>query len=109
MCCKPQLPFEKKASIAGKEQVAHAPGGPEAWCVDPVHCQIVSLLEFLQSKLSLGLRSNTLRTYVATFSDCHALIDGVSVGRHLLVARYNRGAKRLRPPTSVTVPRGICL
>ncbi len=80
----------------------------ESWCgthhADPVHCQIVSVLEFLQEKLSLGTCPNTLRTYVAAISACHALIDGVSVGKHPLVARFIRGAKRLRPPTRATVP-----
>ncbi len=41
---------------------------------------------------------------MATISACHVLIDGVSVGKHPLVARFIRGAKRLRPPTRATVP-----
>ncbi len=80
----------------------------ENWCrahhVDPVHCQVVSVLEFLQDKLSSGTCPGTLRVYVAAISACHVLIDGVSVGKHPLVARYIRGAKRLRPPTRATVP-----
>ncbi len=80
----------------------------ENWCmahhIDPVHCQIVSVLEFLQEKLSSGTCPGTLRVYVAAISACHVLIDGVSVGKHPLVARFIRGAKRLRPPTRATVP-----
>ncbi len=80
----------------------------ENWCmahhVDPVHCQVVSVLEFLEEKLSSGTCPGTLRVYVAAISACHVLIDGVSVGKHPLVARFIRGAKRLRPPTRVTVP-----
>ncbi len=72
--------------------------------VDPVHCQVVSVLEFLQEKLSSGTCPGTLRVYVAAISACHVLIDGVSVGKHPLVARFIRGAKRLRPPTRATVP-----
>ncbi len=72
----------------------------ENWCmahhVDPVHCQVVSVLEFLQEKLSSGTCPGTLRVYVAAISACHVLIDGVSVGKHPLVARFIRGAKRLR-------------
>ena len=71
---------------------------------DPAHCQIVSVLEFLQYKLSSGTGPSTLRTYVAAISACHGLIDGISVGKHPLVARFIRGAKRLRPPTRATVP-----
>ncbi len=75
----------------------------ENWCmahhVDPCHCQVVSVLEFLQEKLSSGTCPGTLRIYVAAISACHVLIDGVSVGKHPLVARFIRGAKRLsRPP-----------
>ncbi len=80
----------------------------ENWCrahhVDPVHCQVVSVLEFLQEKLSSGTCPGTLRVYVAAISACHVLIDGVSVGKHPLVARFIQGAKRLRPPTRATVP-----
>ena len=56
----------------------------ESWCmtkqVDPVHCQIVLVLEFLQEKLSSGLCPSTLRTYVTAISACHVLIDEVIVG-----------------------------
>ncbi len=80
----------------------------ENWCmahhVDPVHCQVVSVLEFLQDKLSSGTCPGTLRVYVAAISACHVLTDGVSVRKHPLVARFIRGAKRLRPPTRATVP-----
>ncbi len=80
----------------------------ENWCmahhVDPVHCQVLSMLEFLQEKLSSGTCPGTLRVYLAAISACHVLIDGVSVGKHPLVARFIRGAKRLRPPTRATVP-----
>ncbi|KAI2653825.1 putative V-type proton ATPase subunit H 2 [Labeo rohita] len=80
----------------------------ESWCVthdaDPVHCQVVSVLEFLQEKLSSGTSPGTLRVYVAAISACHTLIDGVSVGKHPLVVRFIRGARRLRLPTRATVP-----
>ncbi len=71
---------------------------------DPVNCQIVSVLEFLQEKLSSGTCPGTLRIYVAAISACHALIDGVSVGKHPLVTRFIRRAKRLRLLTRETVP-----
>ncbi|XDV19288.1 hypothetical protein PO909_024787 [Leuciscus waleckii] len=42
----------------------------ERWCVinnaDPVNCQIASVLEFLQEKLSTGTCPATLKVYVAT-------------------------------------------
>ncbi len=78
----------------------------EPSCLAPEGDQLrdVSVLEFLQEKLSSDTCPGTLRVYVAAISACHVLIDGVSVGKHPLVARFIRGAKRLRPPTRATVP-----
>jgi hypothetical protein len=80
----------------------------ERWCTahnaDPVNCQIASVLDFLQEKLSAGTCPSTLRVYVAVFSACHALVDGVSLGKHPLLARFIRGAKRLRPPVRTKIP-----
>jgi len=73
----------------------------ERWCraynADPVDCQIALVLNFLQEKLSAGICPTTLRIYVATLLTCHALVDGVPLGRHPLLARFIRVAKRLRP------------
>ncbi|KAI2649876.1 Transposon Ty3-G Gag-Pol polyprotein [Labeo rohita] len=56
----------------------------ERWCVkhnvDPVNCQIASVLDFMQEKLSTGTCPATLRGYVAALSACHALIDGAPPG-----------------------------
>ncbi len=41
---------------------------------------------------------------MAAISACHVLIDGVFVGKHLLVARFIRGVKRLRLLNRATVP-----
>ncbi len=74
----------------------------ENWCmahhVDPVHCQVVSVLEFLQEKLSSGTCPGTLRVYVAAISASPVLIDEVSVGKHPLVARFNQVSGWGRPP-----------
>ncbi len=66
----------------------------ENWC----------MAQFLQEKLSSGTCPGTLRVYVAAISACRVLIDGVSVGKHPLVARFIRGVKWLWPPTRATVP-----
>lgn len=85
----------------------------EKWCTmhhaDPVHCHIVSVLEFLQEKLSAG--TCTLRVFVAAITACHALIDGVSIGKHPLIACFIHGARHLRPPARVKVPslRGLSM
>ncbi|KAI2644567.1 Transposon Ty3-G Gag-Pol polyprotein [Labeo rohita] len=58
----------------------------DRWCVkhnvDLVNCQIASVLDFMQEKLSTGTCPATLRGYVAALSACHALIDGAPLGRH---------------------------
>ncbi|XDV29401.1 hypothetical protein PO909_032535 [Leuciscus waleckii] len=46
----------------------------------------------------------TLKVYVAALSACHALVDGVPLGRHPLLARFIRGARRLRPPVRTKIP-----
>lgn len=72
------------------------------WCAihhaNLVHCQIVSMLEFLQEKLSAGICPTTFRVFVAAIADCHALIGGVSVGIHPLIPHFIHGARLLRPP-----------
>ncbi len=53
------------------------------WCtqraLDPVHCPIGSVLEFLQSLFSEGVTPATLKVYVAAKSVGHVLIGDVSV------------------------------
>lgn len=47
---------------------------------------------------------STLKVFVAAISAFHITIDGRSVGKHNLVIRFLRGAKRLRPSRPPTVP-----
>ncbi len=79
----------------------------ESWCMthhaDQVHCHVVSVLEFLQEKLSPCTCPGTLRFYVGAISACHTLIDRVSVGEHPLVTRSICEAKQMRLPTIATV------
>lgn len=80
----------------------------ERWCTahhaDPVNCQIASVLNFLQEKCSAGTCTATLRVYMATLSACQALIDGVPLGKHPLLARFIRGAWQLRHPARTKIP-----
>ncbi|XP_053085457.1 uncharacterized protein LOC117596033 [Pangasianodon hypophthalmus] len=79
-----------------------------SWCgdrrLDPVHCPVGTVLEFLQARLSAGLTHSTLKVYVAAIAACHAPLDGQSVGRHPWVTRFLRGALRIRPPARSRVP-----
>lgn len=72
---------------------------------DTVHCQVVSVLGFLQKRKKNSSQAHVLvhSIYVAAISACHALVDWVSVGKYPLVAHFIRGAKRVRPPTRATV------
>ncbi|KAE8299768.1 hypothetical protein D5F01_LYC02185 [Larimichthys crocea] len=78
------------------------------WCgsqdVDPEHCSLPVLLKDLQTLLDKGLSASTIKVYVAAISARHAFVDGRSVGSHALVARFLKGALRLRPPHAVQVP-----
>ena len=80
----------------------------ERWCVlhnvDPVNCQVASVLDFMQEKLSTGTCPATLKVYVAALPACHALVDGAPLGRHPLLSRFLRGARRLRPPVKTKIP-----
>ncbi|KAJ8009614.1 hypothetical protein DPEC_G00090730 [Dallia pectoralis] len=79
-----------------------------SWCrerqVDPVNCPVFAVLEFLQHRFSTGLSPSTLKVYVAALSACHVPLNGVSLGRHPLVSRFLRGARRLRPAAGMRVP-----
>ena len=62
------------------------------------------MLSFLQNGLERRLSPSTLKVYVAAIAAHHALIDGKSIGKHDLVIRFLRGARRLNPPRSPLVP-----
>ena len=76
-----------------------------AWCaaggVDPVHCDVQTVLLFLQSRLDEGKAANTLKVYVAAISACHS--DG-QLGKHPLLSRFMKGVRRLRPAKALQVP-----
>lgn len=51
-----------------------------------------------------GRSFSTLKVYLAAISACHTGWNGVTPGAHPLASRFLKGARRLRPPRSVTVP-----
>ncbi len=51
-----------------------------------------------------GLSPSTLKIYVAVIATRHDAVDGKSVGKHDLVIRFLRGARRLNPPCPHLVP-----
>ncbi len=78
------------------------------WCSsrreDPRRCSIGVVLSFLQQGLGRRLSPSTLKVHAAAISACHDHIDGKSVGKHDLVFRFLRGARRLNPPRPPSIP-----
>ncbi len=72
------------------------------WCSshreDPRRCSIRAVLFFLQQGLERRLSPSILKVYVAAISAHHDPVEGRSVGKHDLVVRFFRGARRLNPP-----------
>ncbi len=78
------------------------------WCSshqeDPWICSIRAVLSFLQQRLERRLSPSTLKVYVAAISTHHDPVEGKSVGKHNLVVRFLRGARRLNPPRPPSLP-----
>ncbi|KAL0147058.1 hypothetical protein M9458_057582, partial [Cirrhinus mrigala] len=78
------------------------------WCAsrgeDPQRCPIAVVLSFLQEKLERRLSPSTLKVYVAAIAAYHDAVDGESIGKHQLVVRFLKGARRVNPPRPQIVP-----
>ncbi|KAL0153391.1 hypothetical protein M9458_051310 [Cirrhinus mrigala] len=78
------------------------------WCSsrgkDPRRCGTESVLSFLQGGLDRHLSASTLKVHVAAISANHDLMGGRLVGKHDLVIRFLRGARRLNPPRPHLIP-----
>ncbi|KAI2646019.1 ORF V: Enzymatic polyprotein [Labeo rohita] len=78
------------------------------WCSfhreDPQRCSVGVVLSFLQDKLERRLSPSTLKVYVAAIAAYHDAVDGLSLGKHHLIVRFLRGARRLNPPRSHLIP-----
>ncbi|KAI2660982.1 Tyrosine recombinase slr0733 [Labeo rohita] len=72
------------------------------WCSsrgeDPQRCTIAVVLSFQQEKLEHRLSPSTLKVYVAAIAAYHDAVDGTSLGKHQLIVRFLRGARRVNPP-----------
>ncbi|KAI2647955.1 Transposon Ty3-G Gag-Pol polyprotein [Labeo rohita] len=78
------------------------------WCSsrgeDPRRCGVESVLSFLQGGLDRHLSASTLKVHVAAISANHDLMGGRSVGKHDLIIRFLKGARRLNPPRPHLIP-----
>ncbi len=78
------------------------------WCPsrreDPRRCTIGVVLSFLQERLECRLSPSTLKVYVATIAAHHNAVDGRSLGKHDLIVRFLKEARRMNPSRSPLVP-----
>ncbi len=78
------------------------------WCSsrreDPRRCTIGVVLSFLQERLERRLSPSTLKVYVAAIVAHHDAVDGRSLGKHDLIVRFLRGARRLNPSRPPLMP-----
>ncbi len=78
------------------------------WCSshreDPRRCSITAMLSFLQQGLDRRLSPSTFKVYIAAITAHHDPVDGKTVGKHDLVVRFLRGARRLNPPQPPYIP-----
>ncbi len=62
------------------------------------------MLSFLHEGLDRRLSPSTLKVYVAAIAAHHEAVDGKYLGKHDLVVRFLRGARRLNSPRPTSVP-----
>ena len=78
------------------------------WCSsrreDPRRCPIAVVLSFLQQGLERRLSPSTLKVQVAAIAAYHDPVNGKSLGKHDLVIRFLRGARRLNPSRPPSIP-----
>ncbi len=78
------------------------------WCSsqreDPRRCTIGVVLSFLQERLERRLSPSTLKVYVAAIAAHHDAEDGRSLGKHDLIVRFLKGARRMNPSRPLLVP-----
>ncbi len=78
------------------------------WCSsrreDPRRCTIGVVLSFLQERLERRLSPSTLKVYVTAIAAHHDAVDGQSLGKHDLIVRFLKGARRMNPSRPPLVP-----
>ncbi len=75
---------------------------------DSRRCTIGVVISFLQERLERRLSPSTLKVYVAAIAAHHDAVDGRSLGKHDLIVRFLKGARRMNPSRSPLVPSWDC-
>ncbi len=105
-----RIPLRKDLLSQGLGTIWHP--RPDLWNLhgcssrreDPRRCTIGVVLSFLQERLERRLPPSTLKVYVAAIAAHHDAVDGRFLGKHDLIVRFLRGARRFNPPRSPLVP-----
>ncbi len=78
------------------------------WCSscreDPRRCTIGVMIYFLKERLERRLSPSTLKVSVVTIAAHHDAVDGRSLGKHDLIVRFLKGARRMNPSRPPLVP-----
>ncbi len=69
-----------------------------------LHYSFWVVLSFLQERLERRLSPSTLKVYVAAIAAHHDAVDGRSLGKHDLIVRFLKGARRMNPSRPPLVP-----
>lgn len=76
------------------------------WCLarklDPTKCRNITIVTH-KELLNGGHTPSTLKIYVAAIAMKHGRVSGQSIGKHNLVLRFLRGARRMNPPCPCSV------
>ncbi|XDV14355.1 hypothetical protein PO909_014626 [Leuciscus waleckii] len=97
------IPLRKDLLSQGRGTLWHP--HPDLW---NLHVWLLDgtsvVLSFLQEGLERRLSPSTLKVYVAAIAAHHDAVEGKSLGKHDLIIRFLRGARRLNPPRPPLVP-----
>ncbi len=78
------------------------------WCSsrreNPQRCTIGVVLSFLQERLKRRLSPSTLKVYVAAIAAHYDAVDVRSLGKHDLIVRFLKGARRMNSSRSPLMP-----
>jgi len=92
-----------QAARAGSTTACYRPKwlGFLQWCeerkIEPLSCELGSILLYLQLLVDRGLAHSTVKVYAAAISSCHEGFGGRSAFSQPLMLRFLRGVRRLRP------------
>ncbi|XP_034079168.1 uncharacterized protein LOC117550754 [Gymnodraco acuticeps] len=100
-----------QAARAGSTTACYRPKwlGFQRWCeerkIEPLSCELGSILSYLQLLVDRGLAHSTVKVYAAAISSCHEGFGGRSAFSQPLMLRFLRGVRRLRPVVRASAPQ----